>query len=134
VAAKVVQGGLLSFMNWISLQTGGFATISLFNNNVTISVTTLFGDLDPATFSGYANLPLGGAFTPTWNAGTSTYNMQYQVSIWTNTGGAPSESLYGYFVSLGGRLLWAENFASAVIIPAGLSFAVVPSLNDLNQF
>jgi hypothetical protein len=85
-------------------------TVKLFQNNITSADTDTAGTYTEATFGGYAAIALTAATWGAAAAGTITYGAQLTFSCT----GAPSNSIYGYYViNAGGVLLWSERDAGA---------------------
>jgi len=87
--------------------------VRLFQNNLTISATTVIGDFTEATYSGYAAQT--SAWTTPATDGSGRAHTQSDVLQYAHSGGATANTIYGYYVvSSGGDLLFAEKFASSI--------------------
>lgn len=89
-------------------------TLKLFKTNVTVSASTVVGDLTEADFSGYSAKTLTrGSWTVTQVSSKASASYSDQ----TFTASSGSQTLYGYYiVDNSGNLLWAENFTSSKTI------------------
>lgn len=109
----------------------GNVKIHLFKNNVTLSRTTVIGDLTESTYTGYASQTLssasdGGIDANNWDTWT------WPVKTFQQTGASSSETAYGYYVTDSGSttLLWGENFTTPqVFANSGDGFTITPTFS-----
>ena len=111
-------------------------TLKLYKNNYTPVASLVASDFTEADFTGYTSKSLTRAL---WNAATivsgaavSTYGSSPQ----TWTCGATGNTIYGYYVvgATSGTLLWAELFASPIVLTNGLTLGVTPTFSSQSEF
>jgi hypothetical protein len=133
----VIPNGSLTFVldQLIDGEFGTLQVMHLFQNNVTVSDTTVIGDLEEATFDGYNSQGISGwsdalAVLPRAMTGANALT-------WAKIIGANPNSIYGYYVTdLDGNLLWCENDPSAPVAMTtpGNTYTVVPRFTIRSEF
>lgn len=122
MAAVIPEEGL---MNLLSLVTGAGwdFEVRLYKNDLTPDPATVMGDLTPATYSGYAPIPLSDLPDPELTPGGKARVQMGEVSF-LHDGGPVANSCYGYYVVAtqgdDELFLWAERFEEAPFMMASL--------------
>lgn len=120
----IIENGLLHLPGFIG------AAVGLFQSNTTIDIDTVFADLTPADFPGYAEPELGmpvGAIL----SGHIQIEPFSPASFIAGVITSP-QTIYGYYVKVDDAptLLWSENFAVPIVVSTtGQVLIVVPSFD-----
>lgn len=134
MALKVPDVGLLKLLNDRIAGWGASVTLHLFTNNYTPIAGSVIGNFTEATFPGYVAQAIGA-----WGAAAMVGGRAKTIgSTITNTlsvTGGPY-SIYGYYMTLGGVLIWAERDPNAPIseATAGDSYSVIPVFTQASEF
>jgi hypothetical protein len=115
MAAITPQAQLYAILT--GLAAGEYKTLKmmLFKNDYTPTPLTGIGDLTEADFGGYALMSALDFGAPFQNP-DGYPEMDLPSQQWNSDGTAPSNNVYGYYVTTaGGDLLYAERFADAPI-------------------
>lgn len=126
--------GQLELLNNAVIQTGftGYTyLLDLYQNNYTPVQNSTASDFTIANFSGYSQE------TITRSQWTAPANVSDQATIsctlnpFTWTCGATTNTLYGYLIrsSITGKVLWAEQFGTSVVLTNGGLFLLNLNLN-----
>lgn len=101
--------------------------LHLFSNNVTIAEASVLADFTEVTGGGYASKSLTGA---TWAVAASLASYVEQVFTFTSVPGVAT--VYGYYITHGTKVLWAENLPGApfTILTAGDEVRVTPQFTQ----
>lgn len=106
----------------------------LLGSNVSISATTVYGDMTEPTFTGYAPQLMPTLPDPTIVSTRATM-VPLSYPIFTNTSGS-SATVYGWWLANDDDatvvLIAAYNFGSTSI-PAGQSLVLAPTLTDTDE-
>ena len=108
--------------------SGGERLLRLYDNNLVPSKTSVIGDINEATASGYTSITLSGS---NWTVATSSAGTNSAVYSEQTFSFSTSVTIYGYYVTdLSSNLLWVERFSTApFILPAGGGeIAITPRL------
>lgn len=101
--------------------------MGLFTNALTPGKGTVYADLTPATFTGYALVAL--TYSAELTDGAGTQQLMSNLCNFRATGTPTSEVLYGYFITDGGGtpvLYGCETFPSPIVVTvAGNGVSVV---------
>lgn len=129
--------GKVNFAKYATRQTASANLYcNLFQNNATITHSTVIGDLTPATFSGYAQVLMSGPVTSGTLDGSGRSVTQWDLITWTKSG-VTGNTIYGYYVTdNAGALLWVEKFATGTwdMNTDGNVLQMYPLLTDKSQF
>lgn len=130
---------VLAYLAYIWSQVGAKLTCKLYQNDVTPDKDTVIGDLTEATFSGYAPVTITG-----WNFGSVGLDAEDRavtvgdnVPIFTHSGGATDNMIYGYYVVDNvGALMWVQRIdeAPVPIDAAGRFVGVNPLFTLRSQY
>lgn len=90
-------------------------TLHLYQNDVTPTDSVTLGDLTECTYPGYAAHVLAGA---NWSISTTngTTTASYPEQVVPCTADTPAQTVYGYYLTQGGTLVWAERFTDGPIV------------------
>lgn len=105
------------------------SAVGLFVNNHTPSLTDTDADYTEATFPGYAQQGIGAIVS--YGQAAHVANVVFNATVFTRSGGAGSETVYGYFVidPVAGVILFAQLFPVPIVISVvGQSVVVIPEL------
>jgi hypothetical protein len=108
----VTNQGERVLLEWALKSAGGALKLKLFQNNVTLSPTTVAADLTEATFSGYTARTLARA---SWNAPSTNGDGKAEIrySADQTYDFASNQSIWGYYLTDSSDvLLAAEKFAA----------------------
>jgi hypothetical protein len=112
-----------------------YKTAHLFQNNATISHSTVLADLTEATFSGYASIILSGGTVQSSLDGTNRAVTLFNMVSWTKAG-ATGNTIYGYYYTDGsGNLTGVEKWDSPETMTTdGQVLQFVPQDTESSQF
>jgi len=137
VALKVPNAAELKLLDQLRVSLNATpATLRLFKNNYTPVDGTVVGDLTEADFSGYAAINVTDLGSPSTVSGRAV-TVSAAAKVFTHSGGATGNSIYGYYVTdAGGALLWAERdpAAPAAMSVGGSTYSVTPRLTLATEF
>jgi hypothetical protein len=127
------EGGWLNVLGF-ALAGNTLFRIHLFqNNHVPVFTDDLISYVE-ATFSGYGSSLLLGWGSPFIN-GSNQAEVDASTVVWTRSGGAVSNSIYGVYVTDGtGNLAYAERFGAPVsMVNPGDTISYIPRATLINQ-
>lgn len=133
MANVVLQQGDLEILNVLRLANDPLATLRLFQNNHTPTVTDINANYTEATFNGYAAVALG-----IWNAAFINGSAQGEIDApavtFTHTVGATTNTIYGAYVTdNAGDVIYAEKFTAPIIMASnGDSFTYTPKFTAVS--
>lgn len=121
--------------NLLGILTAYPDRIHLFQNNATITASTVMSDLTLATFSGYAYITLSGR---TLSVSLDAFNRAFctwNAATWTKSG-ATGNTIYGYVVTdNSNNLMWVEKFDVPIPMTSdGAYLVVTPRTTYTSQF
>lgn len=121
--------------NQLGILTAYPDRIHLFQNNATISATTIVSDLTAATFSGYAYITLSGRTLSVTLDAFSRAFCTWAAATWTKSG-ATGNTIYGYWVTdNSNNMMWVEKFDVPVPMSSdGAYLVITPRLTFTSQF
>jgi hypothetical protein len=117
---------LLDIMLKVALSTNENQILKLYQNNYTPTSAAAPGSFTEATFTGYAARTLSRS---TWNTAVTVANKaesSYGTTPQSWTCGATGNTIFGYHVEAGGKLLWAELFSTARVLASGDVLNITP--------
>lgn len=136
MALKVPNVGVISQLDLLSALMDASWVMHLFQNDYTPVAGTVIGDFTEATFSGYA-----GGITLTNPSAAAMVGARasttFDDNLWSHSGGATSNLIYGYYVvDGGGGLQFAQRDSSGPRSMAALgdTYRVTPVYTLRSEF
>ena len=115
--------------SFINGQLNGPTFLRLFQNPVTITPTTVVGDLIESTFNGYSSILIGGSFIGPSRLGSGIWVSRSKLVGWTATL-ADVQKIYGAYLTNPSNLIFGANFAHALPVVAGGQLSVRVEVQD----
>lgn len=93
-------------------------TLKLFQNNATISASTVLADLTEADYSGYVAQGIATWTTPQADGSNRKYTESTTVKTFAHDGGGTANTIYGWYLidSNSGDLLAVHKFDTPVVM------------------
>jgi hypothetical protein len=111
-------------------------TMHLYKNNYSPIEASVLGDFTEADFSGYGGGQVITGWTTPVDSGAHRAIAHATTLVWTHGAGATNNDIYGYYVTQGADLIWAEAFNGGPVPMSsnGASLSVQPYYTARSEF